>query len=95
MATGGLASTGRRDADQSTPMACRPAYQPQFPQTRCGRLVALQRGQAPLRARTDARAIHGDLTQPEREKNLDAFRSGRAMRRRIRVCSTMCARKWR
>ena len=49
MAKGGLASTGRRDADQSTPMACRPAYQPQFPQTRCGRLVALQRGQA-LRA---------------------------------------------
>ncbi len=39
---------------------------------------ALQRGQAPLRGRSDARAIHGDLTKPEREKNLDAFRSGRA-----------------
>ena len=50
---------------------------------------ALQRGQAPLRARTDARAIHGDLTQPEREKNLDAFRSGRA---RVLVATDVASR---
>ena len=44
---------------------------------------------APLRGRSDARAIHGDLTQPEREKNLDAFRSGRA---RVLVATDVASR---
>ena len=45
--------------------------------------------QAPLRGRCNARAIHGDLTQPEREKNLHAFRSGQA---RVLVATDVASR---
>lgn len=56
-------------------MACRPPYQPQFPQTTWGRLVTLQRGQvllAPVsRVQLDARLL--------RDLDLEVFFLGTAI----------------
>jgi hypothetical protein len=65
-------------------MAWRPAYQPQLPQARWGRLVALHRGQV-LRAEVPSR--HADAFRL-RLFDLDIFFFGTAMTRSCLDCDS-------
>jgi hypothetical protein len=58
-------------------MACRPAYQPQLPQTWCGRFEAPQRGQ---RLRADSVTFHAEARRL-RVFDFDIFFLGTGMTR--------------
>src|SRR5690606_7912100 len=77
----GATRTGGR---QSTSIAWRPPYQPQFPQTTCGSFTALQRGQvlrgAGLRVQFAARRL--------RLLDFEVFFFGTAIGR-------LCSQEWR